>query len=84
MNNYLAIVGGRITTSDTPVVITTTGVACGRPSCGEFAEHLGLTFHQTPGYMFDLVVVGSGPAGLAAAVYGASEGLDTISLDASR
>jgi thioredoxin reductase (NADPH) len=32
--------------------------------------------------MFDLVVVGSGPAGLAAAVYGASEGLDTVSLDA--
>jgi thioredoxin reductase (NADPH) len=32
--------------------------------------------------LFDLVVVGSGPAGLAAAVYGSSEGLDTISLDA--
>jgi thioredoxin reductase (NADPH) len=35
-----------------------------------------------PGYIFDLVVVGSGPAGLAAAVYGASEGLSTVSLDA--
>ena len=35
-----------------------------------------------PGYLFDLVVVGTGPAGLAAAVYGASEGLDTVSLDA--
>ena len=67
--------------SDTPVVITPTAVLR-HPSPGEFAEHLGLTFHSTPGYLFDLVVVGSGPAGLAAAVYGASEGLDTISLDA--
>ncbi len=66
---------------DTPVVITTTGVLR-RPSPGAFAEHLGLTFRQEPGYMFDLVVVGGGPAGLAAAVYGASEGLDTVSLDA--
>ena len=37
---------------------------------------------SVPGYVFDLVVVGTGPAGLAAAVYGASEGLDTVSLDA--
>ena len=66
-----------------PVVITTTGVLR-HPTPGEFAEHLGLTFHPAPGYMFDLVVVGSGPAGLAAAVYGASEGLDTVSLDARR
>jgi thioredoxin reductase (NADPH) len=66
---------------DTPVVITPTGVLR-HPSPGEFAEHLGLTFRQEPGYVFDLVVVGSGPAGLAAAVYGASEGLNTVSLDA--
>ncbi len=67
---------------DTPVVITTTGVLR-HPSPGEFAEHLGLTFRPAPGYLFDLVVVGSGPAGLAAAVYGASEGLRTVSLDAA-
>lgn len=66
--------------SRTPVVITPTAVLR-RPTPGEFAAHLGLTFRPTPGYMFDLVVVGSGPAGLAAAVYGASEGLDTVSLD---
>jgi len=46
------------------------------------ADHLGLTFHSVPGYLFDLVVVGTGPAGLAASVYGASEGLDTVSVDA--
>jgi thioredoxin reductase (NADPH) len=66
---------------DTPVVITPTATLR-HPSVGEFAEHLGLTFNAPPGYLFDLVVVGSGPAGLAAAVYGASEGLDTVSLDA--
>ncbi|MGZ4692589.1 MAG: FAD-dependent oxidoreductase, partial [Acidimicrobiales bacterium] len=66
---------------DTPVVITPTGVLR-RPTPGEFAEHLGLTFHMPPDFLFDLVVVGTGPAGLAAAVYGASEGLQTVSLDA--
>jgi thioredoxin reductase (NADPH) len=66
---------------DVPAVITATETLR-RPTAGEFAAHLGLTFQPTPGYIFDLVVVGSGPAGLAAAVYGASEGLRTVSLDA--
>ncbi len=66
---------------DIPAVITATEIMR-RPSPATFAEHLGLTFRPTPGYIFDLVVVGSGPAGLAAAVYGASEGLHTVSLDA--
>ncbi|MHB8235022.1 MAG: FAD-dependent oxidoreductase [Solirubrobacteraceae bacterium] len=65
---------------DVPAVITATEVMR-RPSTAVFAERLGLTFHSPPGYIFDLVVVGSGPAGLAAAVYGASEGLRTVSLD---
>jgi thioredoxin reductase (NADPH) len=76
----LANIGVRA--QDTPVVVTPTAVLR-RPTPGEFAEHLGLTFHPVPGYMFDLVVIGTGPAGLAAAVYGASEGLDTVSLDAA-
>jgi thioredoxin reductase (NADPH) len=66
---------------DVPAVITATETLR-HPSPGEFAAHLGLTYEPTPGYVFDLVVVGSGPAGLAAAVYGASEGLRTVSLDA--
>jgi thioredoxin reductase (NADPH) len=67
---------------DVPAVITATETLR-RPSPAVFAQHLGLTFQPTPGYIFDLVVVGSGPAGLAASVYGASEGLRTVSVDAS-
>jgi thioredoxin reductase (NADPH) len=66
---------------DIPAVITSTETLR-RAETGTFAEMLGLTFHAAPGYIFDLIVVGSGPAGLAAAVYGASEGLRTVSLDA--
>ena len=40
-----------------------------------------MTYRPVPGHVFDLVVVGTGPAGLAASVYGASEGLDTVALD---
>jgi thioredoxin reductase (NADPH) len=66
---------------DMPVVITPTEILR-RATPAVFAEHLGLTYQPQPGYIFDLVVVGSGPAGLAASVYGASEGLRTVSLDA--
>ena len=66
---------------DTPVVITPTGTLR-HATAASLAEHLGLTFQPQPGYIFDLIVVGSGPAGLAAAVYGASEGLSTVCLDA--
>ncbi len=75
----LASVGLRA--GDTPVVITST-VVLRHPTAGELAELLGLTYRPTPGRVFDLVVMGAGPAGLAASVYGASEGLDTVSLDA--
>jgi thioredoxin reductase (NADPH) len=66
---------------DTPVAITPNGMLR-RATPAQFAELLGLSFQPVPGFIFDLVVVGSGPAGLAAAVYGASEGLSTVCLDA--
>jgi len=66
---------------DTPVAITPDGILR-HATTAQFAEMLGLTYQPVPGFIFDLVVVGSGSAGLAAAVYGASEGLNTVCLDA--
>ncbi len=66
---------------DTPVVVTPTAVLR-HPSPADLAAELGLAYQPVPGRVFDLVVVGTGPAGLAASVYGASEGLDTVCLDA--
>ncbi|KAA9107914.1 FAD-dependent oxidoreductase [Microbacterium rhizomatis] len=48
---------------------------------GKVAERLGLSYEGDADEIVDLVVVGGGPAGLAAAIYGASEGLSTVLLD---
>ena len=66
--------------SDLPVVIAT-GSVLRNPTPGELAVYLGLTLENLPERCFDLVVVGGGPAGLAAAVYGASEGLHTLGVE---
>ncbi|MFI6211811.1 FAD-dependent oxidoreductase [Nocardia brasiliensis] len=60
-----------------PVVITAGGDALVQPSDSVLAENVGLTVNAT-GDFYDLIVVGGGPAGLGAAVYGASEGLRTV------
>ncbi len=63
-----------------PVVITEQGQPLVNPSETELADRLGLS--TTPSEEFyDLVVIGGGPAGLAAAVYGASEGLNTVLIE---
>ncbi len=67
---------------ETPLVIGRNGKTLRNPSVGEFGRYMGLDAAPEPGTVFDLVVVGAGPAGLAAAVYGASEGLTTLILDA--
>ena len=67
--------------SELPVVIVT-GSLLRRPTVGQLAEYLGITVANLPDRCFDLVVVGGGPAGLAAAVYGASEGLTTLGVEA--
>ena len=61
---------------DLPVVITPTAVLR-HATPALLAGHLGLSYQPVAGPLLDLVIVGAGPAGLAAAVYGASEGLRT-------
>jgi thioredoxin reductase (NADPH) len=68
--------------SDLPVVLFPDGSRLVKPSTAELAEKIGLrTRAKTPFY--DLVIVGAGPAGLAAGVYGASEGLSTLMIERS-
>ena len=69
-----------ICAADTPVVISGEGVLR-NPSNAEVARLLGFGSRGSPPPMCDLVIVGAGPAGLAAALYGASEGLDTQVID---
>jgi thioredoxin reductase (NADPH) len=70
-----------VTLADLPAVLTP-GRVLRRATPGELAEHLGLSYHRAASNAIDLAVVGGGPAGLAAAVYGASEGLQTVLIDA--
>jgi thioredoxin reductase (NADPH) len=69
-----------IAATELPFVIAT-GTVLRRATPGIVAGYLGLTVDSLPKRCFDLLVVGGGPAGLAAAVYGASEGLSTLGLE---
>ncbi len=62
---------------DIPVVITPDGMALRSPTGTEIAAVVGLSTEPAKEF-YDLVVIGGGPAGLGAAVYGASEGLRTV------
>jgi thioredoxin reductase (NADPH) len=70
-----------VTTLDLPVVLLRDETLL-RATPGALSQSLGLSFREQPGETVDLTVIGGGPAGLAAAVYGASEGLNTVLLDA--
>lgn len=63
-----------------PLVIFTNGVRLRRPTLTEIAENAGLRTRAAEAF-YDLAIVGGGPAGLAAAVYGASEGLRTVMVE---
>jgi thioredoxin reductase (NADPH) len=69
-----------VAAADLPLVIAT-GTVLRRATPGDVASYLRLTVDSLPHRCFDLIVVGGGPAGLAAAVYGASEGLSTLGVD---
>jgi thioredoxin reductase (NADPH) len=71
-----------VTPQDTPVVIVH-GRLLRNPSNAELAAAIGLPAPSEPQASCDMLVVGSGPAGLSAAVYGASEGMRVIVLDAT-
>ncbi|MEI5583685.1 MULTISPECIES: FAD-dependent oxidoreductase [unclassified Agromyces] len=69
------------TRDDLPVAIVQ-GEIVRNATPGQVADLLGLAYTADDDLEFDLAVVGAGPAGLAAAIYGASEGLRTVLLDA--
>jgi len=66
---------------DAPVVLMRGGEVLRNPSNSQLARAAGLGTGAVPPKTFDVAVVGSGPAGLAASVYGASEGLATAAID---
>jgi thioredoxin reductase (NADPH) len=68
----------KISATDVPVVICRGDVVLRSPSNQEIAGCLGFNDAIDPAHIRDVVIVGAGPAGLAAAVYGASEGLDVL------
>jgi thioredoxin reductase (NADPH) len=75
----LAAVG--VSPAETPVLVGGEAVLR-NPSNAELARALGLGARGSAPPLCDLIIIGGGPAGLAAAVYGASEGLDTQAVDA--
>jgi thioredoxin reductase (NADPH) len=71
-------VGGNAT--PLPLVILPGGMRLTAPEPGEIAEHIGLATKAKKRF-YDLAIVGGGPAGLASAVYGGSEGLRTVLIE---
>jgi len=67
--------------SDLPIVLCVTGELLRNPSESELARCIGLSRPLDAAKIYDVAIVGAGPAGLAAAVYAASEGLSVIVLD---
>jgi thioredoxin reductase (NADPH) len=69
--------------AETPVTVWQGKDVLKNPTIAEFARTTGLEVDVPKDQIYDLVVVGAGPAGLGAAVYGASEGLSTLALEST-
>ena len=69
--------GPTVPDDELPALVCDDGTLLRRATCREVAEHLGLRIRPR-NEVYDTVIIGGGPAGLAAAVYGASEGLRTL------
>ncbi len=85
-----AVGGGGVTqvsdphdTAELPLVRLPGGGELRNPSNGQLSRALGIGLELAPREEVDLLIVGGGPAGLGAAVYGASEGLDTLVVDST-
>ena len=73
----------RAAPDELPLVRLPGGIVLRRPSNGELSRALGIGLELAPREEVDLLVLGGGPAGLGAAVYGASEGLDTLLIEST-
>jgi thioredoxin reductase (NADPH) len=76
-----ALAGFSLADTELPVVLLPGGATLRKPSTQSLAAALGVDGTGGPDRLHDVAVVGAGPAGLAAAVYAASEGLDTIVIE---
>lgn len=70
-----------VSPAELPIVLCPSGEMLRNPTENQLARCIGLTHALDPNKVYDVAIVGSGPAGLAAAVYAASEGLSVIGLD---
>jgi thioredoxin reductase (NADPH) len=77
-----AVMGSSGLTEDDLPAVVMPGETLKQVTPGTLAQKLNLSYHRSSSKPVDVTIVGAGPAGLAAAVYGASEGLDTVVLDA--
>jgi thioredoxin reductase (NADPH) len=66
-----------------PAIILSNGKTMRRPTIAQLADELGITELPERDMIYDVIVVGAGPSGLAAAVYAASEGLCTIAVEST-
>ncbi len=76
------LTGLAVESQETPVVLLGAGQILHKPSNAELATAIGLSSPGSAPELCDVVVVGSGPAGISAALYAASEGLDVLTVEA--